>query len=361
MTDDHGIEPADDCGRLIAASVGGAGEHLPTHVSLPGSLPENQEGPIHVPLLGLATSAARPLTTATGVVLGAQQTGQSTDTEVPSPALAASTRSRIAAAVQARSIKRSPGRDPRVTESLWLGQGDHLESAKRRQRLQHGLRRLATMSGDPGRARSRPVERPLTLPIRDDGEHTSAERDAARRVFLIHGRDDAFTGRMRELLSLLGLRVMEWEPLVDSAGIGPSPVLGDVIHNGLGRARAIVALLTPDDVVSLHPDLHLACEDTHEVAPTCQPRPNVLMELGAALFAFRDRTIVVKAGAIRPMADIGGVNYIAFDGGEAARAKLVSRLRVAGCEVDDSGQEWRRASRFAGLGTFERRPVSQGS
>jgi predicted nucleotide-binding protein len=154
---------------------------------------------------------------------------------------------------------------------------------------------------------------------------------------------------------------MEWEPLVVDAGLGPSPALGDVIHNGLSRARAIVALLTPDDVVSLHPDLHLPREDPHELAPTCQPRPNVLMELGAALYAFRDRTIIVKAGAVRPMADIGGVNYIAFDGGEDARAKLVSRLRVAGCDVDDSGLEWRQASRFAGLGTFERRPGSQSS
>lgn len=210
-------------------------------------------------------------------------------------------------------------------------------------------------------ADSRSVERTVALPVLDDDPHTDTNMDAARRVFLIHGRDDAFTGRMRELLSLLGLRIMEWEPLVASAGLGPSPALRDVIHDGLSRAAAIIALLTPDDVVSLHPDLHLEREDAHELAPACQPRPNVLMELGAALFAFRDRTIVVKSGSVRPMADIGDVNYVAFDGSENARAKLVNRLKVAGCDVDDSGMEWRRASRFDGLDTFERRPGSQSS
>ncbi|WP_426502656.1 TIR domain-containing protein [Dactylosporangium sp. McL0621] len=177
-----------------------------------------------------------------------------------------------------------------------------------------------------------------------------------RGIFVIHGRDDEFTGRMYELLSLVGLRPLEWEPLVGAAGFGPSPILHDVIRNGLSQARAIVALLTPDDVVHLHPDLRRDREDGHELVPAGQPRPNVLMELGAALYQYRERTVVVRAGAIRPMADLGGINYVDFDGGESSRAKLVERLRLAGCDVDDRGTEWRRPTRFAGLATFARRP-----
>ncbi|MEV5446661.1 TIR domain-containing protein, partial [Streptomyces sp. NPDC052644] len=206
---------------------------------------------------------------------------------------------------------------------------------------------------------SRPVDRTVPLPAPAGGPRARPDADRARRVFLIHGRDDIFTGRIREVLSLLGLRVMEWDPLVYSAGSGPSPVLLDVIHHGLSRAQGIVALLTPDDVVSLHPELRKAREDAHEILPSMQPRPNVLMELGAALFAFRERTVLVKVGGIRPMADIGGVNYVAFDGPDAVN-QLPSRLRAAGCEVDDSGSEWRRASRFEGLGAFERRPPVTG-
>ncbi|MGA4992211.1 TIR domain-containing protein [Nonomuraea bangladeshensis] len=203
-----------------------------------------------------------------------------------------------------------------------------------------------------------PVQRTVPLPVAEMPARRArdAGSDHMRRVFLIHGRDDEFAGHMRELLSLLGLRVMEWEPLVADAGHGPSPVLSDVIHNGFTRAQAIVALLTPDDVVALHPDLHLPREDWHELSPRCQPRPNVLMELGAALFAFRQHTIVLKVGDIRPMADLGGLNYVDFDGSATALRKLVQRLRTAGCEVDDSGSEWGRASRFEGLTTYARRP-----
>lgn len=198
-----------------------------------------------------------------------------------------------------------------------------------------------------------PAERTVTLPsVGAPRPVDDAER--ARNVFLVHGRDDEFAGRVRELLSLLGLRVLEWEPLVRAAGRGPAPMLREIIQDGMRRAQAIVVLLTPDDVVSLHPDLRSAREDPHELVPQCQPRPNVLMELGAALFAFPDATIVVKAGRLRPMADLGGVNFVDFAvGGES---KLVSRLLVAGCTVDDSGQEWRRRSRFEDLAAYDRRP-----
>jgi predicted nucleotide-binding protein len=185
-----------------------------------------------------------------------------------------------------------------------------------------------------------------------EGAHGSRKRG----VFVIHGRDDAFTGKVYELLSLVGLRPMEWEPLVEAAGYGPAPFLHDVIRSGMHEAQAIVALLTPDDIVQLHPDLVSVREDSHETRTTCQPRPNVLMELGIALYAYRERTVVVKAGSIRPIADLGGINYVDFDGGETSRAKLVERLRIIGCPVEDGGAEWRRQSRFDGLGTFERRP-----
>lgn len=175
-----------------------------------------------------------------------------------------------------------------------------------------------------------------------------------RQVFVIHGRDDELVGRMFELLSLIGLRPLEWEPLVEMAGDGPAPDLHGVIRNGLYEAQAIVALLTPDDLVQLHPDLRQPREDAHELAMGCQPRPNVLLELGAAIYNHRRQTVVVRVGSLRPIADLGGINYIDFDGSENARAKLVSRLKVAGCRVDDAGTEWRRASRFADLGAYRR-------
>ncbi|SDT15793.1 TIR domain-containing protein [Actinoplanes derwentensis] len=210
------------------------------------------------------------------------------------------------------------------------------------------------------RAGSRPVDRTVALPAPAPGPRAEPDADRSRRVFLIHGRDDVFAGRMRDLLSNLGLRVLEWDPLVRTAGRGASPHVLEVIHHGLNSAQAVVALLTPDDVVSLHPDLWAPREDAHETVPMMQPRPNVLMELGAALLAFRERTVMVKVGEIRPLGDIAGVNYIDFHETDAARGKLVSRLKAAGCTVDDTGTEWRRPARFEGLAVFDRRPPVTG-
>ncbi|MBE1489167.1 TIR domain-containing protein [Plantactinospora soyae] len=221
----------------------------------------------------------------------------------------------------------------------WTGAGVNLRAADARR----GFRLVA-------RAPSAAVMS-ASFPSRPDTPH-----ELNQRVFVVHGRDDAFVGRMFELLSLLGLRPMEWESLVTAAGRGPSPVLHEVIREGMSRAQAVVVLLTPDDVVHLHPDLRRDQEDGHELIPAGQPRPNVLMELGGALYGFADRTVIVRAGSIRPIADLGGINYIDFDGGEQSRAKLVERLRRAGCAVDDQGTEWRRPTRFEGLGTFTRRP-----
>jgi len=203
----------------------------------------------------------------------------------------------------------------------------------------------------------RPSTADIAAQLRTGTAPTAADQTTReQRIFVIHGRDDAFVGRMFEFFSLLGLRPMEWEPLVAMAHHGPAPTLHDVIKNGLREAQAVVALLTPDDVVQLHPELCTSNEDQHELVPACQPRPNVLMELGVALYAYRQQTIVVKVGSIRPIADLAGINFVAFDGKEAARAKLVQRLKLAGCAVDDRGTEWRRQGRFDDLSVFKRGP-----
>ncbi|MEU7980938.1 nucleotide-binding protein [Micromonospora sp. NPDC049081] len=222
----------------------------------------------------------------------------------------------------------------------WTGTGVNLRAANARR----GFRLVARAPSAAALS--------AALPDAPDTPH-----EHRQRVFVVHGRDDAFVGRMFELLSLLGLRPMEWESLVAAADRGPAPVLHEVIREGLSRAQAVVVLLTPDDVVHLHPNLRRDQEDGHELTPAGQPRPNVLIELGGALYGFADRTVIVRAGAIRPIADLGGINYIDFDGREPSRAKLVERLRRAGCVVDDRGTEWRRPTRFEGLDTFTRRPA----
>jgi hypothetical protein len=94
----------------------------------------------------------------------------------------------------------------------------------------------------------------------------------------------------------------------------------------------------------------------HERAQAAQARPNVLFELGLALMAYPERTIVVEVGQMRPVGDLGGLNVIRFDGSAVVIRKVLDRLKQAGCPVDDTGAAWMDPSRFAGLDAYQRGP-----
>jgi hypothetical protein len=203
--------------------------------------------------------------------------------------------------------------------------------------------------------------RPPAGPERPAGRAPAdgATPDTSRNVFVVHGRDEQARVQMFEFLRALDLRPLEWESLVAGTG-GASPFLGNVVAGALTRAQTALVLLTPDDVVRLHPELHAPNEDPWETRFTMQARPNVLLELGMALAAYGDRTVMVIAGDHRPVADYGGRNFIRLDDSPACRQKIARRLRLAGCPVDDGGQDWLAAGRFADLTAYRRRPDPQG-
>jgi predicted nucleotide-binding protein len=185
----------------------------------------------------------------------------------------------------------------------------------------------------------------------------------------VYGRDEQVRELVFEFIRRLDLCPLEWESLVSQA-CTTTPSLREVIQLGFSRARAIVVLLTPDDEVRLHSDLQQANDVQHEKSTNMQPRPNVIFELGWALARRPTQTIVVEIGHIRPIADIGGLNTIRLDGSEASWGKIVERLKVAGCPVDDRGADWRRKDRFSSLDAYTRRagrphrkrpPTSEGS
>ncbi|GAA2575068.1 MULTISPECIES: nucleotide-binding protein [Streptomyces] len=179
--------------------------------------------------------------------------------------------------------------------------------------------------------------------------------DRARSVFVVHGRDDQVRREMYELLRRLDLRPKEWEDLVAATGQA-SPFLGDVVAAAPAQAQAALVLLTPDDIVTLHPDLRGHHEPEYETRPVCQPRPNVLIELGMVLMAYPERTLIVEVGGVRPIADIAGRNIIRFDGSQTALGKVVERLKLAGCTVNDTGSDWRHTYPFQHLSAYHRRP-----
>ena len=187
---------------------------------------------------------------------------------------------------------------------------------------------------------------------------TRPDRADDRDVFVIHGRDERVREKVYELLRALDLHPLEWESIVAKTQLA-SPTLLEVIENAINQAQAILVLLTPDDVVHLHPALHELRERTSETAPHLQARPNVLIELGMALASRRDRTIIVEFGEMRAVADLSGINVIQFDGTVTAVGKLVERLKGTGCPVNDRGTDWRSPRRFADIAAYDRKPPLQ--
>lgn len=181
------------------------------------------------------------------------------------------------------------------------------------------------------------------------------DEDVSTSVFVVHGRDERLRKAMFGFLRALSLKPREWEHAVNLTG-STSPVLGAVPPLAIASAQATVVLLSPDDVVWLHPEL---CDDgaaDAEARPQLQARPNVLIELGMALAIYPERTIIVQVGNTRQAADIGGLNWVRLDGSADGLNKIASRLARAGCKVDRTGTDWLDLGRFADLAAYTRKP-----
>jgi predicted nucleotide-binding protein len=178
--------------------------------------------------------------------------------------------------------------------------------------------------------------------------------DISRNVFVVHGRDDQAREALFGFIEALGLIPLDWETLVNATG-SASPYLRDVIVQGIAMAQAAVVLMTPDDEVRLHPTLR-GPRDDNEARLAMQARANVILELGMALATYADRTLVLIAGKHRPMADLGGLNYIELADGPGCLEKIVRRLRTARCTVSDDAPGVTARAWFSHLAAYERKP-----
>ena len=184
---------------------------------------------------------------------------------------------------------------------------------------------------------------------------SASSYDTRRRVFVVYGRDTKLTSRFFDLLRAVDLRPLEWETLVQATGKA-TPSLAEVVMGAPHLAQATLVLLTPDDIVELHSDLLLDGDAQPERDRAAQARPNVLFEMGLALMAYPERTVIVEVGRMRPLSDLAGLNVIRFDGSPVAIKKVLHRLEVADCAVDYSGLDWLDPGRFGDLSTYQRGP-----
>lgn len=163
----------------------------------------------------------------------------------------------------------------------------------------------------------------------------------SRKVFVIHGRNAAARKEVFTFLRAIGLSPIEWSEAVTLTGQG-SPYVGHILDEAFTIAPAIVALLTPDDIVYLDRRL-TERDDDPELTSHYQPRPNVLFEAGMAMGMKRDNTVIVEFGRYKSFSDIHGRHTVRLDNSVAMRQELANRLRRAGCETNLEGTDWHSA------------------
>lgn len=151
-----------------------------------------------------------------------------------------------------------------------------------------------------------------------------------KKVFVIHGRNDAAYKEFASFLTSLRLDPIEWDAAIMLTH-NPSPYIGDVIEAGFQNAQAIIVLLTPDEEVKLVDGLS---ENEEDSKSRYQARANVIYEAGAAMAKYPDQTIFVLMGNQSLWSDIHGIHYIQISNAPDSRRELINRLSVAGCPVD---------------------------
>ena len=146
------------------------------------------------------------------------------------------------------------------------------------------------------------------------------------------------------------LRSVDVKPIEWTSAIALSkkaaPYVGEILDAAFAKARAIVILMTPDDLAQLRPDLLQPSDKPYERLLTGQARPNVLFEAGMAFATHPDRTVIAQLGTVREFSDVAGRHVVHMSNEYARRQELVTKLRNAGCDVDTTGTDWVNAGNF---------------
>jgi predicted nucleotide-binding protein len=162
-----------------------------------------------------------------------------------------------------------------------------------------------------------------------------------KAIMVIYGHDTEAKDALFDWLRAIGLQPREWNQLVTGTGAA-SPYIGQVLDHAFQQAQAVIALFTPDERV-----LSAAAAPNDPRTWRLQARPNVLFEAGMALVSHPTRTVLALLGPQELPSDLGGRHYVRLSPTDPAPLHdLASRLQLAGCETDLSGNDWLKPSRF---------------
>jgi hypothetical protein len=160
-----------------------------------------------------------------------------------------------------------------------------------------------------------------------------------KKVFVIHGRNEAARKAMFTFLRAIGLEPIEWMEAVGATGQS-NPFIGQILDSAFAQSQAIIALFTGDDLARL--GTRYGAEPL-----TPQARANVIFEAGMAVGRFPNQTILVTLGSTRCFSDIAGRHVVEIDDSVAKRQALAIRLRDVGCAVQvDTQIDWQTEGHF---------------
>lgn len=205
---------------------------------------------------------------------------------------------------------------------------------------------VATTATKPA---SRPAQGSVPRPQRTfkrpgtSAPNAKPEKSPYRRVFVVRGRDEEVYQALSHFLNALDLRVVSWDEASTKAG-GGTPHTLDIVRAGIELADAVIVLMTPDDLGHVKGEFYNHERDhPQEAKETGQARQNVVFEAGWAMALGQDQVILVRVGAVRPLSDIDGLNYVWLSNDISSRRQLITRLRNCGLDVHDNHDGWREA------------------
>jgi predicted nucleotide-binding protein len=164
-----------------------------------------------------------------------------------------------------------------------------------------------------------------------------------KNIWVVQGRNYKINKAVESFLRSVGLTPMEFL----KAAKKPSAHIGEILESAFDQAAAVVVLLTPDDLAKLSTKFLTDHDGDYERKLTPQARPNVLFEAGMAFGRNPNNVVIVEFGTLRPFTDVAGRHVVRMNNTPQKRKELIQKLRLAGCDVDDSGASWMDEGEFS--------------
>lgn len=167
------------------------------------------------------------------------------------------------------------------------------------------------------------IERTPLLPISEvmeKGTDVNSPKDESKRVFIVHGHDNALRTEIELLIRTLG-----YEPIV----LCKQPNRGDTIIEKLEREVNDIAFS-----IILYTPCDKGCDvNAAELQP--RARQNVVFEHGLLCGVLgRKRVVALKDENVEIPGDLSGIVYIRRDQNGAWRYQLAKEMRAAGLDID---------------------------